>query len=97
MFALPKYIILISITLVWGIFLANFDITKHFLVPKHLILTKDEEEIILKKYNVTKDELPKIKSSDPAIAQYKPKLGDVVKIERRSVYGDSVDYYRVVA
>lgn len=97
MFALPKYIILISITLVWGIFLANFDINKHFLVPKHLILTKDEEEIILKKYNVTKDELPKIKSSDPAIAQYKPKLGDVVKIERRSVYGDSVDYYRVVA
>jgi DNA-directed RNA polymerase subunit H len=77
--------------------LANFDITKHFLVPKHLILTKEEEETVLKKYNVTKDELPKIKSSDPAIAQHKPKQGDIVKIERRSVYGDSLEYYRVVA
>jgi len=77
--------------------LANFDITKHFLVPKHLILTKEEEANLLEKYKITKDELPKIKSSDPAIAQQKPKQGDVVKIERRSVYGDSIDYYRVVA
>ncbi len=76
--------------------MAVFDITKHFLVPKHLILTKEEEEVLLKKYNITKAELPKIKNSDPAITQYKPKQGDIVKIDRRSVYGDSIKYYRVV-
>jgi len=76
--------------------LANFDITRHFLVPKHLILTKDEEEVLLKAYKITKNELPMIKSSDPAIAQFKPKSGDIVKIERRSVYGDQLSYYRVV-
>lgn len=76
--------------------MANFDITRHFLVPKHLILTKDEEEVLLKAYKITKNELPMIKSSDPAIAQFKPKSGDIVKIERRSVYGDQLSYYRVV-
>jgi DNA-directed RNA polymerase subunit H (RpoH/RPB5) len=76
--------------------LANFDITRHFLVPKHLILTKDEEEVLLKKYKITKTELPMIKSSDPAIAQFKPKSGDIVKVERRSVFGDPISYYRVV-
>lgn len=76
--------------------MANFDITRHFLVPKHLILTKEEEETLLKTYNITKNELPMIKSSDPAIAQVKPKQGDIVKIERRSVYGDPLSYYRVV-
>lgn len=76
--------------------MANFDITRHFLVPKHLILTKEEEEALLKMYNITKNELPMIKSSDPAITQFKPKSGDIVKIERRSVYGDPISYYRVV-
>jgi DNA-directed RNA polymerase subunit H (RpoH/RPB5) len=59
-------------------------------------LTKDEEEVLLDTYKITKNELPMIKSSDPAIAQAKPKQGDIVKIERRSVYGDPLSYYRVV-
>jgi len=76
--------------------LANFDITRHFLVPKHLILSKDEENKLLKKYKVTKEELPKIKRSDPAIDHLKPKSGDIIKIDRRSVFGDQISYYRVV-
>jgi len=76
--------------------LANFDITRHFLVPKHLILSKDDEVTLLKKYNVTKSELPKIKSTDSSIAQIPVKPGDIVKIERRSVFGDLINYYRLV-
>lgn len=76
--------------------MANFDITRHFLVPKHLILTKDEEEELLKIYKITKNELPMIRSTDPALAVSKPKAGDIVKVERRSVYGDPISYYRVV-
>lgn len=76
--------------------MANFDITRHFLVPKHSILEKEEEMALLETYKITKDELPKIKSSDPAIANSKPKSGDIVKIDRRSVYGDQIAYYRVV-
>jgi len=76
--------------------LANFDITRHFLVPKHLILSKEDEEQLLIQYNITKNELPQIKISDPAISQLKPKQGDIVKIERRSVYGDQIPYYRVI-
>ena len=76
--------------------MANFDITRHFLVPKHLILSKEDEEQLLIQYNITKNELPQIKISDPAISQLKPKQGDIVKIERRSVYGDQIPYYRVI-
>ena len=76
--------------------MANFDITNHFLVPKHLILSKEEEDALLKKYNVTKNELPKIRSNDPAIAHMHAKAGNIVKIERRSIFGDTVYYYRVV-
>ncbi len=76
--------------------MANFDITKHFFVPKHLILSEDEVKELLKKYEITINELPKIKISDPAITNLKPKLGDVVKIERESIFKDPINYYRVV-
>jgi len=76
--------------------LANFEVTKHFMVPKHIILSDEEQTEFLKKYSISKGDLPKIKASDPAISQQKPKIGDIVKIERRSVFGDNIDYYRVV-
>lgn len=76
--------------------MANFDVTQHFMVPKHLILSEKEAESLLEQFKVTRDELPKIKISDPAIANLKPKLGDIVKIEKESIFKDPINYYRVV-
>lgn len=74
----------------------EFDVTKHELVPKHEILSEEEKTKLLKKYGITIKELPRILASDPAIKSLNPKIGDVVKITRKSkTAGESV-YYRVV-
>lgn len=68
----------------------------HILIPKHEVMTKEEVEALLKKYNVTKDKLPKIYESDPAIAELNAKPGDVIKITRKSPTAGTAFYYRAV-
>ncbi|MFH0859603.1 MAG: DNA-directed RNA polymerase subunit H [Candidatus Altiarchaeota archaeon] len=66
------------------------------LVPKHELLKPEEAEAVLAEYNATRDEMPKIKSDDPAISQLSPKEGDIIKIIRNNpLIGESF-YYRVV-
>ena len=74
----------------------KFDITKHSLVPKHTKLSDKEKKQVLEKYNITLNELPKILASDPAIKDLGLKLGDIVKIERKSKTAGEYDYYRGV-
>lgn len=69
---------------------------RHFLVPKHEIVPKEREAEILKMLHATKDELPVILSSDPAIKKLKAKPGDIIEIERDSPIAGKSKYYRVV-
>ena len=65
----------------------------HVLQPKHTKLTSSEAEELIKKFNISLAQLPKISKKDPALPEGCSK-GDVVKIERT---GDlSEIYYRVV-
>ena len=76
--------------------LKKLNIAKHELVSKHVILNEKEKEELLKKYNITLRQLPRILSSDPIIKSLEGKVGDVVKIIRdSSTAGESV-YFRVV-
>jgi len=59
-------------------------------------MTKEEVEELLKKYNVTKDKLPKIYEFDAAISKLSAKPGDVIKITRKSPTAGIAFYYRVV-
>lgn len=73
------------------------DVTQHILVPKHVKITDKEKEKLLKKYNITLLELPKIRKKDPAIAHLGAKTGDVIKIIRKSsTAGESIFYRGVV-
>ena len=74
----------------------EFDIRKHMLVPEHIKLTEEEANAILEEYNVSKDELPKILISDPAIQNLKPEYGDVIKIIRNSQTNTQSVFFRVV-
>ena len=66
----------------------------HISQPKHLKLKAEEVKNLLVKYNLSLSQLPKIKSTDPAILQGFAR-GDVVKIERKE--GGKINiYYRVV-
>lgn len=64
----------------------------HFLVPPHELVKEEDEEKILARYGITKDQLPKIRAYDPAISGLEAKEGDMIRIKRE---GES-EYYRVV-
>lgn len=72
------------------------DILKHKYVPKHEVLSEEEAKKVLEKYHATKEQLPKIKASDPVIRALKAKPGDVIRIIRESEVAGYVEYYRVV-
>ncbi|MBT96773.1 MAG: DNA-directed RNA polymerase subunit RpoH/Rpb5 C-terminal domain-containing protein [Candidatus Pacearchaeota archaeon] len=66
----------------------------HILQPKHLKLNEKESEKLLSTLNITKTQLPKIISSDPALPEG-CNIGDIIKIERK--IGDKISiYFRVV-
>lgn len=67
----------------------------HFLQPKHSKLNEKESEELSKKLNISESQLPKILSNDPALPE-NCRVGDIIKIERKSSEGKSFFYYRVV-
>ena len=69
---------------------------RNILVPKHEVLNAEEANRVLKSYGVTRDEMPKIKIDDPAIKDMKVKIGDIIKITRKSKTAGESIYYRVV-
>lgn len=74
----------------------KIDIQKHEFVPKHVILNSQEKDEVLKKYNITPKQLPRILISDPVIKMIEAKEGDVIKITRISPTAGEAVYYRVV-
>jgi DNA-directed RNA polymerase subunit H len=76
--------------------ISSINILEHELVPKHEVLSKEEIEEILDKFNVTKEELPKILSSDSVLENIKAKPGDIIRITRNSPTSGETIYYRIV-
>jgi len=73
-----------------------FNITHHVFVPKHIVLSKDEEVELLDKYNTTKGKLPKISKLDPIAKYYGMKTDQVCRIIRKSPEVGEYIYYRLV-
>jgi len=67
---------------------------EHFLVPNHVILSKEQAAEFLKKYSLRLDQLPKIQSKDPGIADLTPERNEIVKIVRDSPTAGKTVYYR---
>ncbi len=68
----------------------------HIYVPKHEIISKQEAEKVIEKYNCKPTELPLIFVTDPAILGLGVKPGDIIKITRKSSTAGTSLYYRYV-
>ena len=66
----------------------------HILQPKHIKLKKEEIEKLLEKYNISLNQLPKIKITDSALPE-NCSVSDVIKI-MGAIDGEKRVYYRVV-
>lgn len=75
----------------------HIDVLLHDLVPQHILLTKEETQDLMDKYQITVIDLPQIFEKDPIAIAIGAKEGDVIKIIRESkTTVKSIDYYRYV-
>ena len=72
------------------------NIFEHVLVPKHMLLSKEEKEQFLSSGDVLAQQLPYIKVSDPAVRAIEAKPGDIVKVIRKSPTAKEAITYRYV-
>lgn len=71
-------------------------IQDHVLVPKHILLTKEEAQELFTKYNITPSQMPMISAKDPAIKDINAEVGDIIKILRNSPTEREAIFYRIV-
>lgn len=74
----------------------DLDVFSSRLSPKYRILSQEEVDALLEKFNVSMRDLPKIKLTDPASKQLNAKEGNVLEIIRASATAGEANYYRLV-
>lgn len=78
-----------------------FNVMEHQLVPEHRILSEKEAKKILTEIGISKEQLPKIKISDPCIkilneTEGPVKEGMIVEITRTSETAGLSKAYRLI-
>jgi DNA-directed RNA polymerase subunit H len=74
----------------------RFNVLNHEIVPQHMLLADDDVPALLEKYQIVKEQLPKIKSTDPAVKVVGAKVGQVVQVIRPSPTAGTFTAFRLV-
>jgi DNA-directed RNA polymerase subunit H len=74
----------------------SFSLLSHQLVAEHILLSDNEANQVLKKYDIEKEQLPKIKITDPVIMEINAQVGQIVKIVRKSQTAGEAEFYRLI-
>ena len=74
----------------------SIDIFRSDLVPEHVILNPNEKDELLKKFNISLKQLPRIKKTDPVVLALKAEKGNVIRVKRIDPTVGDYYYYRVV-
>ncbi|WP_316557904.1 DNA-directed RNA polymerase subunit H [Methanimicrococcus hongohii] len=74
----------------------TFKLLDHESVPHHEIIGDEEVAVLLEKYAIDKEQFPKLRFDDPIVLEIGAKIGDVIKITRKSQTADESFYYRLV-
>ncbi len=69
---------------------------EHKMVPRHDIVDENELKQILIEYHIEKEQMPKIRESDPSARAIQARIGDVVRITRVSPTAGKAIFYRLV-
>ncbi|KAK6233491.1 hypothetical protein QUC31_005897 [Theobroma cacao] len=72
------------------------NVTKHFLMPKHEVLTAEEKQKLLKKYQLEDKQLPQMLQTDPIARYYGLEKGQVVKVTYSEEFVQFHEQYRCV-
>lgn len=74
----------------------SYDIFAHAFVPKHELLSKKEEEELMHEFHIRPYQLPYVKTNDPVVQSLGAKMGDILRITRKSATAGEVVVYRYV-
>ncbi|MGA3109710.1 MAG: DNA-directed RNA polymerase subunit H [Candidatus Bathyarchaeia archaeon] len=74
----------------------SYNIFAHQFVPKHELLSKKDAEELMHEFHIRPYQLPYIKTSDPAAETLGAKMGDILRITRKSATAGEVIVYRYV-
>ena len=72
------------------------DIAKYHLVPKHILLSKEQAEQVMDEYKLKKKDMGRIFIDDPMVRYLYAKKDDIIQIIRPSIYAGYSTYYRLV-
>jgi len=73
-----------------------YNIFAHEFVPKHELLSKQAAEGLMYEFHIRPHQLPYIKVSDPTAQALGAKVGDILRITRKSATAGEVVVYRYV-
>ncbi len=81
--------------------MGSLNVMKHAMVPVHRLVPEEDEEEIIRGLGTSKNKLPKILKSDPAVKQLIELSGDIkegrmIEVERESSTAGLSKAYRLV-